>query len=691
MRLIRLVAVGALVAAVLAPGAAAHAYLVSSKPADRAVLASAPREVVLAFTEPVRPGPGIAAVRNGGGSVLAGNARARGRELVIPLRSGLADGVYTVRWRVISDDGHTTGGVLAFGVGSGLAITPSLSAGSTGAGPGQYAVRWLFFIGLLVAAGAAVFQIVIWRPTLLEELEGEERARAERQERRSGAVLAAGAFAVAILGAGLLLHLSNAGWDTRFGRVMEIGLGIAAVGLLAAVGSLKMPSIRPLALVAALAMLPLPSLAGHALDQGRAVLDLVLDVAHVTAAAVWIGGLAALALALWAGEGRLRLPLARRFSALALAAVVLLAGTGVGRALEELDSFTQLWSTGYGRAILVKTGLLVLLAALAACNRLFFLSGPLERLRRGVTAEVVVLLGLVVAVAVLTALPPGRTAAAASRLRPAPLAPSAAVLPPRGAVVLAKQAGSLAVALAAEPAAGGRLRLTATVVSPDNTGVDDLALNFRVEGTQGAALEPGSPCGSGCYRATSADVGSPTAVTVTFAGETAAAVRFASPRGWPAPQAAALMRRATARYRALESVEYRERLASGPRTHITSLWKQVAPDRLEYTIPGGAAGILIGDKRWDRASPRAPWVKSSFQALRAPTPIWTRRPANARLLSKTRAGYTVSLLDRSVPAWFTIRFDRRLLPRSLVMTAPAHFMHHDYLSFNRPLKIVPPR
>ena len=51
----------------------------------------------------------------------------------------------------------------------------------------------------------------------------------------------------------------------------------------------------------------------------------------------------------------------------------------------------------------------------------------------------------------------------------------------------------------------------------------------------------------------------------------------------------------------------------------------------------------------------------------------------------------VSLLNRSIPAWFTISLDRKLLPRSLDMTAAAHFMHHDYLSFNRPLRIEPPR
>jgi copper transport protein len=675
----RVASLAAVVALLLPSAAAAHAYLVSSKPADRAVLASAPKEVRLVFTEPVRPAPGTEAVRNGGGSVLAGPVRSQGRELVLPLRAGLADGVYTVRWYALSDDGHTTGGVLAFGVGSGGAVTPSLSAGSTGAGPGQYAARWVFFIGLLLAAGAAVFQLVVWEPTVAEE--GVERRP------RFGLLLPAAGFALALLGALLLLQISGAGWDTRFGRVMVIGIGIAAAGL----AFLALPPLRRLWVVPALAMLPLPTLSGHALDRGEGVLALVLDVAHVTAAAVWIGGLAALALTLWAGNGRLRLPLARRFSGLALASVVLLVGTGVGRALEELDSFSQLWTTGYGRAILVKTGLLLVLVVLATRNRLLFLAGPLASLRRGVTAEVVVLLGLVVAVAVLTALPPGRTSAAAARLRPGPVGPASPVLPPPGALVLAQESGRLAVALSARPAAGGGLRLTSTVIGPDANGVDDLQLTFGASGTRGATLEPGVPCGAGCYRATTQSVGKPRAVTINFAGETSGRVRFPLPRTWPAPSATALVQRAYARFRALHSVRYRENLASSPERKISTIWTQVAPDRLRYSISGGADGILIGATRWDRTKPGGAWVKSSSQPIAAPTPIWSRSPLDARLLAKDKDGYVVSFLDRSIPAWFTLRLDRRLHPRSLKMTAAAHFMHHDYLSFNRPLKVRPPR
>lgn len=704
-RALAAIGVALLAAAALPAKAGAHAYLLSATPEDRSVVARAPREVKLLFTESVLPGPGIEAVRNGDGSVLAGKARAQGRTLVIPLRSGLEDGTYTVRWRAISDDGHEVGGLIAFAVGSGQAApTPGLAAGSTGPGAGQYLSRWLFFIGLLVASGSAVFQILIWRLGLADaELSEDERERVDRRELRAGSLLLLAGFLLAIAGAVLLLDLSHAGSGTRFGRVLDVGLGISGAGAAAALASLALPLVRPLALLAALAVLPIPTLAGHALDAGRSLLDLVVDVAHVTAAAVWLGGLVALAVVLpWpvralrqGSRQRLLLPLARRFSALALAAVVLLAGTGVGRALDELDSVSQLWSTGYGKAILVKTGLLLVLLGLAARNRLFLLDGPFRRLRRGVAAESVVLLGLLVAVAVLTALPPGRNAAAATRARAAiaePNPPKPPKPPPPGAVVLANEDGKLAVALAARTVPGGRVELTATVVSPDNTGVNGLGVSFRLIGATGETQGPGHACGSGCYTALSPSVGRPLVARVTLAGTTVSSVQFPLPSRWPAPEAAALVRTATQAYRRLRSVAYVERLSSGPGAKVISTWKQVAPDRFQYTIPKGPAGIVIGKSRWDKTTPSGSWIKSSLQPLRVPAPIWGKHLADVRLLRSTRSTREVAFFDRSFPAWFTIRFDRRTLhPISLKMTAAAHFMRHRYLSFNEPLQVQPPR
>ena len=114
---------------------------------------------------------------------------------------------------------------------------------------------------------------------------------------------------------------------------------------------------------------------------------------------------------------------------LALPAVALLALSGLVRALVELSSVSQLWSTGYGRTILVKTALLACLIVLAWLSR--HRLGSAMRLLRTVSAELAVL-AFIGAVAVLTALRPGRDAsagppavAAAEVGRPAGAAPEA--------------------------------------------------------------------------------------------------------------------------------------------------------------------------------------------------------------------------------------------------------------------------
>jgi hypothetical protein len=62
------------------------------------------------------------------------------------------------------------------------------------------------------------------------------------------------------------------------------------------------------------------------------------------------------------------------------------------------------------------------------------------------------------------------------------------------------------------------------------------------------------------------------------------------------------------------------------------------------------------------------------------------------VLSQTSTTTTVSFVDPTIPAWFTVSFDRRTLrPRVLRMTAAAHFMVDSYRSFNEPRAIRPPR
>jgi copper transport protein len=643
------------------------------------VLANAPTHVTIRFDDTVRVLGGTTVVANSGKRpVTAGKPSASGRVVTIPLRK-LHDGDYTVRWSVLSDDGHTVDGVFAFAVGAGRAPpSAALSAGSTNLTRNVIS-RWFFFAGLLVAVGVALFVPLAWRPAL--------RAAGADQDERALWPLAFAGFFLAFLGASTLIPHHDPG-TTRFGVAYEVGGIVAVVGATLSAIAFVDRRLGRGAFVCALALLPIPSVAGHALDRGQwpRPLNVAADILHVGAAAVWIGGLLALAIGLPRAARKLTAEQRARFtaalvpqlSAIALVSVAVIAVTGLIRALSELSAVSQLWSSGYGRALVVKTGLLVLLVSLGWINRSRLVPRlRLEALRRNVAVELVLLAGLVIAVAFLTDLAPGRQLA---RAVASPQAPQPIADPPPGATVLAGESGDRAVGLAIMP--GGRLE--ATVLGPDDNGVDGLSVGFRAGGrTFGATA-----CGPGCYRA-DGRIDARRVTVVLGSG----AVAFVIPgRTQPASPLVAEARRAFA---GLRSLVIHERLASSRRDKLTTTFRIVAPDRLTYVTSAGARAVVIGGRRWD-AQGKGPLVRSAQTPLQLPGAEWGPRWLNARALGWANVGgrrtRLVSFFDPRLPGWFELAVDPSThRPLELKMTTAAHFMHHRYTNFNQPMKIVAPR
>ena len=147
---------------------------------------------------------------------------------------------------------------------------------------------------------------------------------------------------------------------------MKVAAVVALAGAAAAALAPAVPALLAAAGACSLALTGAPALAGHALDRDQpAVIAPLLDVAHTLAAAVWLGGLVAV---IWvlprsSKDTWERRAVLRRFASSALLAVSVIALTGLGRALTELGSVEELWSTSYGRALLVKTVLFLPLLA----------------------------------------------------------------------------------------------------------------------------------------------------------------------------------------------------------------------------------------------------------------------------------------------------------------------------------------
>jgi putative copper export protein/mono/diheme cytochrome c family protein len=146
--------------------------------------------------------------------------------------------------------------------------------------------------------------------------------------------------------------------------------------------------------------------AGHAVATGNN-LQFLSVLAHVIAAASWIGGLPALWLAL---DGPNPAQLVGRYTWYGLGCVIAVVLTGALQALELAGGPLGLIGTVYGHVILIKIALFAILLILALRHRFTFapsLPRSLPALRRSVLLEVMIGVGVLCAASLLSAIPPG--------------------------------------------------------------------------------------------------------------------------------------------------------------------------------------------------------------------------------------------------------------------------------------------
>jgi methionine-rich copper-binding protein CopC len=121
-RLVRVGLCGVVLALASPPAVLAHAYLVRSSPAGRAIVTRPPRRVQLWFNERLEPVYSRVTVHHvdgrqvDAGDVQVGPAEPTRLSVGVP---PLAVGVYTVKYRVLSVDGHIVDAEFAFTVRGG--------------------------------------------------------------------------------------------------------------------------------------------------------------------------------------------------------------------------------------------------------------------------------------------------------------------------------------------------------------------------------------------------------------------------------------------------------------------------------------------------------------------------------------------------------------------------------------------
>ena len=386
----------------------AHAGLRLAYPLEGATLGDTPAAVQLSFWE--RPEPSLSVIRVldpagasyqiGRPSPVAGDPLS----LIVPVRP-LDRGIYIVSWRILSTvDGHATAGVYAFGVRASPAGTAPAAISYPPASRLEVLARWLLIVGLVGLLGAAAASVA--------QIGGTREL-----------TVGTGGWLLAVAGLVVLADAQRRNAAASFAELMKTSIGRALVWRSVAVGAGAVllilarwmsPRMRRFVMagvaLAALTAMAVHVAAGHAAaGQWPHAATVGAQLVHFAAVGIWLGGLAALLVGSRGAPTATKTAAVRRFSTIAAGGLLVVAVTGIVRAVNEVSSWDQLNSTGYGQAVLAKSALLIAIAAFGALNR--WRSVPaavanLRPLRWTASSELALATCALAAAAMLGTLPP---------------------------------------------------------------------------------------------------------------------------------------------------------------------------------------------------------------------------------------------------------------------------------------------
>lgn len=371
----------------------AHALLLRSNPEANAVLEKSPIQVEMFFSEPLEQQLSSITVYDSNNLIVsAGDVRvdpSDSKRMTVTLHV-LADGVYTVTWKVVSTiDGHQTIGTYPFAVGNANAsAVRAIQQSSTARLPSSALLsKFLILASLALLVGQRLFLALIWETALRSNQNIAIRPGVWKTLYRIaliGVLLSIGVGILSQAGQTTGKELSYP-WDPELGRILtETRLGVIwlarlALALLAVwlAGRNESPIKDWVGFVVNLALLFTVTLTSHAATEAKPLFPILVDWIHLVGMTFWLGGIVYLFTGirqLQQLDDQLRTKLTslltRQFSANALVFVAIIGITGFYSAYLRVGDWSGLLTSLYGHVLLVKQGFVAGLLLIAATNLL---------------------------------------------------------------------------------------------------------------------------------------------------------------------------------------------------------------------------------------------------------------------------------------------------------------------------------
>lgn len=364
---------------VFQPSASAHASVTEISPEPDVVLGAPPREIAIRFNEDVSGTGSAIRVFDPSGTQIDGiEPRTERTSLSAELPNLEAVGSYTVSWKVMSADGHLINGAFLFSVGK-ATLTEPLDVADVAI---PLVPKVLKIVGALLSWGGIILGL---------GLVGSAILRVNRRMLSVAALSVVAGTILSLLGAVLAVDGSvgdslRVAWGNNSGKAAFAAFGVSLIATIVIVPRLRRgdrftSGDRRLFIALGLVTAAVIALEGHALGLSPMAASAPLTVLHVCAAIIWLSGL------VWierrsrtVDTAQLRADVAAH-SRYALAAVVVLAATGISLFAIRMP-IDELTSSAYGIIGSVKIVLLAMAVVLAWQNR-----STMTRAEAGIRAE----------------------------------------------------------------------------------------------------------------------------------------------------------------------------------------------------------------------------------------------------------------------------------------------------------------
>ncbi len=477
------------------PAASAHATLLFTTPAADGAVPTSPEVLQLVFDQPVVPSGSSLKISDTGGRawpVEPVESGANGQSVTARVHARLPVGQYLVQWQVTARDGDAMLGEYRFAVGSSSGL--ALASGTTGGVSTTLALfRWILFAGLALALGGLVgHRLTSRRPSEL---------RTPRPWMGLGVLLgvvASVGLALLFIGGGSIMEgLTGSSIDTLWSSTPGRLAALEVVAFLVA-AALLFAKRKGLAGVVLLVVPMAEGVRAHP-QAAEAGLGAVVTAVHLTAAAIWAGALFYVVRVglTWRKQKQSATGLVASYARLTLWLFIIVVVTGSAAGLLLIpfgDLSSTLLHTAYGRWLLVKLVVVVVVAALALWARAHLRRRAVQRQpSRAAAVEVVALVIVLGISSLLTALAPPVRTDLELPFPPPPVGPVVAVGNRAGfiGVGVTASAGQLLVRLTTPDTDGG--------VALRDEQTYDLAGNISSRDNERTARLEFRGCGQGCF------------------------------------------------------------------------------------------------------------------------------------------------------------------------------------------------